>query len=124
MRSKTNNYGQADMIQCIYNYSQLRGVSPSMRELSVLMDPPKTMSTSLVRYYLNKLQEGGYVTREPKISRAVIITSKGLELIGVGRNNGLRIIKCPHCQKLFDDPGVIVAAPVRKQPLPAMSRTQ
>ena len=50
------------------NFQEKNGYSPSIRQIG---DSINVKSTSLIDYYLNQLQEMGYIEREGRISRSI-----------------------------------------------------
>ena len=52
------------------------GYSPSIREIVGATSIP---STSVVNYYLQKLERRGYITREPRIARSIVLLSPAKE---------------------------------------------
>jgi SOS-response transcriptional repressor LexA len=62
--------------KAIKNYIEKNGFSPSVRELCKLTG---INSISTITSYLNKLEEGGYIKRKPKIVRNITLTDKQTE---------------------------------------------
>ncbi len=56
------------ILQVLENFQQANGYPPTIREIGELTD---IKSTSLVNYYLNQLQEAGYIAREDRLSRGI-----------------------------------------------------
>lgn len=56
------------ILQVLENFQQANGYPPTIREIGALTD---IKSTSLVNYYLNQLQEEGYIAREERLSRGI-----------------------------------------------------
>ena len=59
---------QEKSLEFIKNYIADRGYPPTIREIGEAID---VSSTSLVSYYLNRLEERGLITRESSSSRAI-----------------------------------------------------
>lgn len=58
------------ILEVIENYRQEHGYAPSYREICSLTD---ITSTSMVNYYLEQLEEMGYIERQDNISRSLKI---------------------------------------------------
>jgi len=58
------------IMRFLIDFQQENGYSPSIREIGESID---VKSTSLVDYYLNQLEEMGYISRENHISRSICI---------------------------------------------------
>ncbi|GAB4534106.1 MAG: transcriptional repressor LexA [Anaerolineales bacterium] len=56
------------ILQVLENFQNANGYPPTIREIGELTD---IQSTSLVNYYLNQLQEKGYIERENRLSRGI-----------------------------------------------------
>jgi repressor LexA len=63
---------QRKVLDCIEAYVADRGFPPTVREIG---DAIGVNSTSLVSYYLKRLEERGHITREPSMSRAIQLTT-------------------------------------------------
>jgi repressor LexA len=59
---------QRKVLDCIEEYVADRGFPPTVREIG---DAIGVNSTSLVSYYLKRLEERGHISREPSMSRAI-----------------------------------------------------
>lgn len=59
---------QQKVLECIADYLDNHGFPPTVREIGDYID---VSSTSLVSYYLKRLEERGLITREPGMSRAI-----------------------------------------------------
>jgi repressor LexA len=59
---------QQKVLECITDYLDTHGFPPTVREIGEYID---VSSTSLVSYYLKRLEERGLITREPGMSRAI-----------------------------------------------------
>lgn len=59
---------QRKVLDCIETYVTDRGYPPTVREIG---DAIGVNSTSLVSYYLKRLEERGLISREPSMSRAI-----------------------------------------------------
>ncbi len=110
MARRVNEYVQKTL-SFIQEYTDLNGYPPSIREIGEAIG---VRSTSQVTYYLKKLEQGGYIMRDPE-------TSRGLRLVGSPSSKTVEsrvmesdrsILSIPFC-------GTIRAgAPVRSEPLP------
>jgi repressor LexA len=70
-----------------------KGYPPSIREIC---DATEISSTSVVNYYLEQLEEWGYIVRDRKISRGVrIVPEKWAELVGQTVTAIADLIKIP-----------------------------
>ena len=56
------------IMEFLGNFQETNGYSPSIRQIG---DSINVKSTSLIDYYLNQLQEMGYIDREDRISRSI-----------------------------------------------------
>ena len=56
------------IMEFLTKFQEDNGYSPSIRQIGDSID---VKSTSLVDYYLNQLQEMGYIEREDRISRSI-----------------------------------------------------
>ncbi|AXX64363.1 transcriptional repressor LexA [Bombilactobacillus bombi] len=71
---------QKDILQCIYDYVKSRGYPPTVREIC---EEVGLSSTSTVHGYLSRLQNHGFLQRNPTKPRALEITNTGLAAINV-----------------------------------------
>ncbi len=62
---------QQAIIEFIGQFTRNRGYPPTIREIGEAAD---ISSTSVVNYNLNKLERGGYIVRDLKVSRGVRLT--------------------------------------------------
>lgn len=95
-------------------FQSKNGYSPSIREIGDSID---VKSTSLIDYYLNQLEKGGYITREGRVSRSIRVT-KLPDTLAVKVNGALKqVIKGMEDMLTVPRLGVIQAgAPI---PIPA-----
>ena len=56
------------IMEFLSKFQDTNGYSPSIRQIG---DSINVKSTSLIDYYLNQLQEMGYIEREGRISRSI-----------------------------------------------------
>lgn len=68
---------QRKVLNCIEGYVSEHGFPPTVREIG---DAIGVNSTSLVSYYLKRLEERGLISREPSMSRAIQLTSPTTEI--------------------------------------------
>lgn len=90
---------QSNVLTFVAQYSKRMGVPPSIREIADAVRPAKTLSTSVVNYYLDQLERFGYVERQRHISRGLTVTEKGWVATGYRKVGSL---VCPHCGKPID----------------------
>lgn len=67
-------------------FQSKNGYSPSIREIG---DSINVKSTSLIDYYLNQLEEMGYISREGRVSRSIRVL-KTIETLGDKVNGALK----------------------------------
>jgi repressor LexA len=58
------------VLEFIKAYRAEKGFAPSLREIGEHIGVD---STSLVTYYLDRLRKDGYITRDPRISRSIVV---------------------------------------------------
>ncbi len=75
---------QRKVLTCIEGYVAEHGFPPTVREIGEAIG---VNSTSLVAYYLKRLEERGLINREPAMSRAIQLTPSAIEEIGVEIND-------------------------------------
>lgn len=70
MARKRKNLSQRreKILNCIQEWQEEKGYPPSIREIGA---QTQISSTSLVNYYLNQLEEMGYIERESNVSRGI-----------------------------------------------------
>jgi len=56
-----------------------KGVPPTLSELGDLINPPVTKGA--VWQQLKKLEQLGYITRDPSLNRSISLTEKALEIL-------------------------------------------
>lgn len=71
---------QQKVLDCIAEYVDEHGFPPTVREIG---DAIGVNSTSLVSYYLKRLEERGLIVREPSMSRAIQLTEPAANEITV-----------------------------------------
>ena len=59
-------------MEYLTKFQNSNGYSPSIRQIG---DSINVKSTSLVDYYLNQLQQMGYIDREDRISRSIRVVN-------------------------------------------------
>ena len=67
-KSKTLSERQKRILVVLEKFQEENGFPPSIREIC---DRASISSTSVVNYYLERLQEMGYIERESKVSRGI-----------------------------------------------------
>ena len=75
---------QQKVLDCIAQHVDERGFPPTVREIG---DAIGVSSTSLVTYYLKRLEERGLIIREPSMSRAIQLTATATKETAVGISN-------------------------------------
>lgn len=70
---------QIDFLNAIQSYWDLHGYAPTVREIGGVL---RLTSTNSVHQMLCRLRNGGLVTWNPSISRALRLTAAGLTAIG------------------------------------------
>lgn len=87
------------LCQYIARYTQTQGWPPSRREIKQALG---FTSTSLVAYYLETLEQQGYLRCQPHISRGMLLTPVGYALAqqaaGAGPGGRRRTFSRPHEQ--------------------------
>jgi repressor LexA len=71
---------QESILRFISSYSEEHGRPPTIREIGKAVD---ISSTSVVNYNLTRLEDQGYLRRDPEVSRGIGFTEKALEFLGV-----------------------------------------
>ncbi len=67
-KSKGLSERHKNILTCIQQWQEEKGYPPSIREIGLETD---ISSTSVVNYYLNQLEEMGYIQRESNVSRGI-----------------------------------------------------
>jgi len=67
-RSKNLSERQKRILQVLEDFQKTAGYPPSIREIGI---QAKITSTSVVNYYLEQLEEMGYIQRDGKVSRGI-----------------------------------------------------
>ncbi|MBP7212609.1 MAG: repressor LexA [Anaerolineaceae bacterium] len=67
-KSKGLSERHKNILSCIQQWQEEKGYPPSIREIGLETD---ISSTSVVNYYLNQLEEMGYIQRESNVSRGI-----------------------------------------------------
>ena len=62
------------VLEIIRTYIKERGFAPSIRDIQKLGAIP---STSIVRRYLDRLEDSGYIERTPDTARSIVLTTIG-----------------------------------------------
>jgi len=76
---------QQKVLDCIAQYVDEHGFPPTVREIGNTIG---VNSTSLVTYYLKRLEERGLIIREPSMSRAIQLTKTTTKEVAVRFNDG------------------------------------
>lgn len=77
---KASNNKRIAVLNCIYRHVEEHGYPPTVREICGTIG---LSSTSSVHSHLTHLIEEGYLERDPSKPRALEITKKGLEALGI-----------------------------------------
>src|SRR5262245_14827508 len=92
---------QQEMITFIGSFTRDKGYPPTIRQIGEAVD---ISSTSVVNYNLNKLEKGGYIARDLKVSRGVrLVESSTHKLNGLGN-----LISIPVAGYIFASEPVLV----------------
>lgn len=76
---------QHEILEYIYEEVSDRGYPPTVREIC---NATGLASTSTVHGHLSRLEDQGYIVRDPAKPRAIEVTSKGLNKLGVNEFEG------------------------------------
>ena len=79
-RSKVLTERQKSILQVLDNFQRNTGYPPSIREIC---DQTDISSTSVVNYYLNQLEEMGYIQRDGRVSRGIRLLKPISEAMGL-----------------------------------------
>ncbi len=71
------------LLDKLEDYQNTHGYPPTVREVAKLAGTP---STSVAKYYLDRLVRFGLIEREPRISRGIILVGK-MPVAPDGKNN-------------------------------------
>lgn len=80
---------QRQILQFIYDNVEARGYPPTVREIC---DAVGLVSTSTVHGHLARLEEKGYLFKDSSKPRALEITDKGRELLGIKTDKGIPMV--------------------------------
>ena len=72
---------------------------PTIREIK---DNTNMASTSVVHFYLARLEKMGFIEREPKVSRGISLTRKGIGLAMLALDIKQEV--CRHCGSVIQPP--------------------
>ena len=78
-RTKGLSERQRRILEVLERFQTQNGYPPSIREIC---DKTNISSTSVVNYYLNQLEEGGYIERDGRVSRGIRLMKPLAELPG------------------------------------------
>lgn len=78
-RSKVLSERQKRILEVLEDFQETNGYPPSIREIC---DQAKISSTSVVNYYLDQLQEMGYIQRDDRVSRGIRLITPLSEVLG------------------------------------------
>lgn len=80
---------QLNILQFIYDSVEARGYPPTVREIC---DSVGLVSTSTVHGHLARLEEKGYLFKDSSKPRALEITDKGREILGIKVDKGIPMV--------------------------------
>jgi repressor LexA len=75
-RSKTLSERQKRILDVLARFQKINGYPPSIREIC---DKAQISSTSVVNYYLDQLEEMGYIQRDNRVSRGIRLIRGAIE---------------------------------------------
>ena len=90
MRGKVLSQRQQDILRFLYDYSQINGFFPTIREIC---QETGIASTSVVAYNLDKLVRLGYLRHTSRRSRSNTLTRQAYEFLKVAPTADLHIIR-------------------------------
>lgn len=90
MRGKVLSQRQQAILRFLYDYSQINGFFPTIREIC---QETGTASTSVVAYNLSKLVEFGYLRHTSRRSRSNTLTRQAYEFLKVTPTANLHSIR-------------------------------
>ena len=71
---------QLEVLRFIHEFREAKGYAPSLRDIGARF---AIRSTNGVNDHLRALERKGYVTRDPVVSRGVVVTARGRATLGV-----------------------------------------
>lgn len=83
-RSKVLSERQKRILQVLEEFQIQAGYPPSIREIC---DQANISSTSVVNYYLDQLEDMGYIQRDDRVSRGIRLINPLSEVAGVAANS-------------------------------------
>jgi len=103
------------ILEVLAHYTNQTGYPPSIREMCSLAD---ISSTSVANYYLDRLEELGYIERDKQVARGVRLTKKYLEIpeLAAGKVQGMVQIVKQTVEQMLRIP--IVGRIVASNPMP------
>jgi len=72
---------QQRILECIREFIHERGYPPTVRDLARELG---ISSTSVVDYHLRRLEQAGWIARDPRFSRGIRLTAAGARGLGFG----------------------------------------
>jgi repressor LexA len=69
------------ILECIRDFIQERGYPPTVRDI---VRELRMSSTSVVDYYLKRLEQARWIERDPRSSRSIRLTAAGARWLGLG----------------------------------------
>ena len=90
-KSKGLSQRHKNILSCIREWQEEKGYPPSIREIGV---QTQISSTSVVNYYLNQLEEMGYIERQSNVSRGInLIKDSAGELVQNFKSGASRLME-------------------------------
>lgn len=80
-RSKTLSERQKRILEVLARFQRVNGYQPSIREIC---EKAQISSTSVVNYYLDQLEEMGFIQRDDRISRGIRLIKPATETSAIG----------------------------------------
>ncbi|MBN8635884.1 MAG: winged helix DNA-binding protein [Anaerolineae bacterium] len=81
---------QQVILRFLYDYSQINGFFPTIREIC---QETHTASTSVISYNLGKMVERGYLRHSPRRSRSNTLTKLAYDFLKVSPNTDPQIVR-------------------------------
>jgi repressor LexA len=91
-RSKTLTERQIKILQVLQSFQERFGYPPSIREIC---DQAKISSTSVANYYLEQLEEMGYIQRDGRVSRGIRLLKPLSEVISTVQKAAGEMLRIP-----------------------------
>jgi repressor LexA len=89
---------QRKILELLARFQKQNGYPPSIREIC---DSVKISSTSVVNYYLNQLEEMGFIERDQHVSRGIRVRKVPTELAAAMRQVVEDVLRVPVVGRIF-----------------------